>query len=146
MGWWNSLPEWLRWILCWPVIVGVYLVPALMILSLSADMFDFVGWVSEVAQGVLVSIVQAGLLAPLIRILMKMFIPRRQDIVSGVVLGLGGLLSLMSAMRWYYEITEGLASSGEIATDMTQVVTGLAVWGWLFVSFRNDRGRAYGAN
>ena len=134
---WNILPEWARWILCWPIILILTLLAGLITMSLASMAVDRI-WISEsVAETVYPALV-TFLSGPIFFFLIHQFVPRKPNWFTGFFVFFSTALGIMSAIRWYLGITGGVAIDN-FMQDVLQTITAVIVsWFWFF--YFKDKG------
>ena len=130
---WYALPEWLRWILCWPIIILGMIVVGLIALALANTLLDRI-WIPDIAATILLPAISTIMGCSVTPYLFSTFIPRRPDIVAAVPTIFVIILGLMSVVRWYFEITDDMVPWEDLLTDILQTVA--AVIFWVYVYFR----------
>ena len=131
---WDGLSEWVRWLLCVPVIITTLLV-AFIIGDILAIIL--LRGLSENVVHTLLPAVMTFLGVPILYFAIHAFVPRYQVLITGVLVGLSTILGVMSAARWGFYIT-GYAAvynppSYSFAQDALQTVTAVITsWFWFF--------------
>lgn len=134
---WNTLAEWIRWILCWPIILLGLILSGIVMYGF-ANMFLDQFWIPDIAATILHPALATILGCQLIPFLFSTFIPRRSDIVATVPMTIVVLLGLMSAVRWWYEIMDNLVPSDVLLTDIFQTLAAIFVWVYVYFKLRSD--------
>jgi len=135
MNKWNSFPEWVRWILCWPIIVILTLLVGLITMILASIALDRIG-ISKAVAEILYPAIVTLINGPVFFFLIHQFVPRKQIWVTGFFVFVSTTLGIMAAIRWYLEITEKIATD-ILLQDMVQTITAVGVsWFWFFY-FKN---------
>jgi hypothetical protein len=135
---WDALPEWLRWILCWPIILLGMIVTGVIVYVLSNVILARM-WIPDIAAEILRPALLTILGCWVTPFLFSTFIPRRPDIVAAVPTFLVIILGLMSVVRWYFEITDNMVPWEQLLTDILQTVASVCVWIYIYLRLRSDR-------
>lgn len=134
---WEKLPEWSRWILCWPLILVFPLLVGVIISLFASTVLrgfflpDFV--VEAIAPAL------ATLLAgPVFFFFIHQLVPRKPTWVTGFFVFLSTTLGLFATVRWCVEIWSGQFEAGQFFQDALQTITAVGVsWYWFFY-FRKE--------
>lgn len=132
MKYWWKIPEWGRWILCWPVILVAGIASAVIV--------KIVLWLLLVPHGVAKPVFDV--LSPALMSLMYIpvffysvytFVPRRPIIITGLCVGISSILGVMSAIRWAVEVVDGTTALTPFFTDVLQTIAAVGgSWYWFF--------------
>jgi hypothetical protein len=134
---WDGLPEWLRWILCWPIILLGMITVGLLAYFLSNMFLDRI-WMPDILAAILLPAASTIVGCWFTPILFSTFIPRRPDIVALFPTILVIILGLMASVRWYFEIMENLVPLQALLTDILQTVAAVIVWVYVYYTLRTD--------
>ena len=138
MNKWNSFPEWIRWILCWPIILILTLIAGFFTMNMASMALDRI-WISKSVAEVLYPAVATLISGPIFFFLIHQFVPRKQNWITGFFVFISSTLGIMSVVRWYFEINEGVATD-ILLNDIFQTLTAVGVsWFWFFY-FKNKFG------
>jgi hypothetical protein len=136
---WNGLPEWARWILCWPIILAVSLA-AYLVGAIMADLaVDRILIPDELGDGIAPAM--ASLISlPALTYAIQYFVPRKQHYVVAVLCVLY-LLATVAGTYWQYvEITQSSAEVWMTLRDVAWGALGLAVVAYFFIKIKNEDG------
>ena len=132
MKYWWRIPEWGRWILCWPVMLVAGIASAIIV--------ELILWWLLVAHGVskpVFDVVSPALMSlmciPVFFYSVYTFVPRRPTIVTGLCVGISTILGVMSVIRWIVEIIERSTEFAPLLTDALQTIAAVGgSWYWFF--------------
>jgi len=131
MNKWNSLPEWLRWILCWPVIVVIGLVMSLVSMFLASSLLNE-SWLPNSVEYILLPAICTFIAGPILFALIHEFVPRKPNLFTGFVVCISTVLGILSLVRWYFEVVYGFEWN-PLLRDIFQTVTAVGTsWYWFY--------------
>jgi hypothetical protein len=132
---WSRLPEWVRWILCFPIIVI-----ASLIINICATTLAYLGleriWIPDRFAELLVPIVGMMIHLPIAFYLIQILVPRKPHYLVGVycVFALFGLVS--GIFMSYLDIVNDADSVWETLRDTAWAGIGLVMSTYFFIRIR----------
>jgi len=132
---WSRLPEWSRWILCWPIIFILGIIANLFSTTLATIGLDRI-WIPDRVAELLLPIIGMMFYLPLGFFLIQTFVPRKPHYVVGVYCVLS-LLVLVSCVFWLYVDTVNDADGvWETLRDTVWAGIGLGMGVFFFIRIR----------
>lgn len=137
MNTWYRLPEWIRWVLCWPVIFGSTILVGGITYFFTARLLNVWRLPIPVAKALFPALT-TFISGPVLFFLIYQFVPRKPNWVTGFFLFLSTTLGVLSAIRWVFEISGGDIEFSQFAADVLQTITAVGVsWYW-FLYFKRE--------
>ena len=133
---WNKLPEWARWILCWPFTVILTLLAGLVTTWFASLALDRI-WISKSVAEAVYPALATFMTGPVFFFFIHLFVPRKQNWITGFFVFLSTALGVGAVVSWYLLITRLSVPISELAQEILQTITAVGVsWFWFFY-FKN---------
>lgn len=140
MQWWEKLPEWARWILCWPVLTVIAAVLSFIGLYIGGLATDRL-WISETLGQMAVPIISSLVTLPVLFASIQYFVPKKQHYVIFVwcLFALLGLLA--SAFMTYVGYINDSDDFWWTVRDLVWSMIGLAMGVYYFSKVKDEVAR-----
>lgn len=134
---WEKLPEWSRWILCWPLILVCTLLMGVVINLIASHIL-----LDSILPDPLVKVVAPALVTffagPVFFFFIHLLVPRKPTWVTGLFVFFYTTLGIFAAIRLCVEILSGQFEAGSFFQDALQTIVAVGVTWYWFLYFRND--------
>lgn len=132
---WHKLPEWARWILCWPLILLFTVLVGVVTIFLASSILAGSFLPRAVTEAVAPALA-TFLSGPTFFFFIHLLVPRKPSWFTGFFVFLSSALGIMSVIRWGLELSSGQFEAGPFFQDFLQAVTAVGVsWYW-FLYFK----------
>jgi hypothetical protein len=134
---WLKLPEWIRWILCWPIILVASFVAQIVgqfMANLAVDRIWLPDDFAEMASPVIASLISL----PILMYSIQYLVPRKQHYVVAVLCVLYLLVTINGFVWLYIGIVENADDVWLTVRDAVWAVLALIFGGYFFIKFKND--------
>ena len=135
MGKWGKLPEWARWILCWPVIIVLTFLVGMIMITFFSFFLQGLPLPNSVIK-IIAPAIYTVLTGPVFFLFIYLFVPRKLVWVTGFFVFLSTTFGILAGARWCFEIVNEQYEVGPFLQDILQTVAAVSVsWFW-FLYFR----------
>lgn len=134
---WNKLPEWSRWILCWPLILLLAFLTGIVIRYFVFNLLSDSILPDSVAKAIAPSL-QTLIVCPLFFFFIHLLVPRKPTWITGFFVFLGTILGLLIAIRLCVEIWSEQFEAGPFFRDALQTITYVVISWSSFFYFKDE--------
>lgn len=136
MEWWKKLPEWLRWILCWPLIMIAAAITQIIGVILGGLAVDRI-WISKEIGEMLVPIIGSLFALPIFFFAIQHLVPRKQHYVVLIWCLFDLLATASAAIMVYFDFVNDADELWWTIRDLAWGLIGLTIGVYYFLKIRS---------